>query len=238
MHVNYTPPESETRVQSYIDALLFEAPTESAAVQSFDPGHRVAVPVTGRGAADDRAAVSPFVRQIESAQKHGGTAGVVDADTRPVWGRQPFTVLTFNVSGLRLALPTEFVQSMQLLDLLAVPANDELASPLFIGSVPAVGGDDNSTLLVVDTARLVMPERYSVGMQESYRHVLTLIDTPWCLAVDSVGGELSLASQQVRWRSQHTRREWLAGTVVDKMCALLDVDALSRHLLAEQILEP
>ena len=50
------------------------------------------------------------------------------------------------------------------------------------------------------------------------------------------GGELALGPQNVRWRSEHTRREWLAGTVVDKMCALVDIDVINRQILAEQVL--
>jgi len=81
-----------------------------------------------------------------------------------------------------------------------------------------------------------MPERYQPDMIENYRYVLVIPGCNWGLAVDSVGGVLDLQPEQVRWRSVHTRREWLAGTVVDKMCALIDVEALNRHFLADEIL--
>jgi len=61
-------------------------------------------------------------------------------------------------------------------------------------------------------------------------------DCDWGFAVDAVGGEIELEASKVRWRSAHTRREWLAGTVIDKMCAIVDVDVVNRHLLANQIL--
>jgi purine-binding chemotaxis protein CheW len=66
--------------------------------------------------------------------------------------------------------------------------------------------------------------------------VLTLKNCDWSIAVDSIGGEIGLTPQNVRWRSEHTRREWLAGTVVDKMCALIDIDLLNRQMMADSIL--
>ncbi|MBT8139770.1 MAG: chemotaxis protein CheW, partial [Gammaproteobacteria bacterium] len=91
--------------------------------------------------------------------------------------------------------------------------------------------------LVLDTARLVMPERYSPDMAGQYRQALKISDTNWYFAVDSIGSERSFNAQDVRWRSQHTRREWLAGTVIDQMCAIVDVESLHRSLLAASVLE-
>lgn len=262
--------ESEHRIQSYIDSLLFESPQSlEPVVEVFDATVPSAAGLAAEEAVEqievDKAAIktrpahsgndshgdsdqgassakgSAFVRQLESLQR-GGKAPRQEAeriDRRPQWGRDNFSCLTFNVSGLKLALPTQFIDGMQPLDLLDSPANDEFefASPMFIGTMLLARGEQGvRSVTVVDTARVTMPERYSAAMQESYRYVLTLKDSDWCIAVDSVGGELSLASQQVRWRSEHTRREWLAGTVVDKMCALIDIDALNRHLLAERVL--
>ena len=51
------------------------------------------------------------------------------------------------------------------------------------------------------------------------------------------GGGIRLAAKQIRGRSAHTRREWLAGTVVDKMCALIDIDVLDRQMLANTVLQ-
>ena len=90
--------------------------------------------------------------------------------------------------------------------------------------------------VIVDTAKLVMPERYDNNMVSNYRQVLLIRDMDWCFAVDSIGGEMDINVSEVRWRSQHTRREWLAGTIIEKMCAIVDVDALHRLLLAASVL--
>ena len=193
---------------------------------------------------------NPFLKQLEAAQRRGRAKLGVDAngskvggskvDNRPAWGRENFRCLAFNVSGLKLAVPVQFIDGMQPLDLIAAtpPLGEASASNALILGQMKVDRDaeDQSFCAVLDTARLVMPERYDNGMKESYRYILTLKNCDWSIAVDSIGGEIGLSPQNVRWRSEHTRREWLAGTVVDKMCALIDIDLLNRQMLADAIL--
>ena len=216
---------------------------------------------------------NPFLKQLEAAQrrgraKMGAAVSGSKVDNRPAWGRENFRCLAFNVSGLKLAVPVQFVDSMQPLDLIPVATSLSEASlskgeasllkgevslskgeasltkgeasssnPLILGQMKLDRGEDAQPFCaVLDTARLVMPERYDNGMQESYRYILTLKNCDWSIAVDSIGGEIGLTPQNVRWRSEHTRREWLAGTVVDKMCALIDIDLLNRQMMADAIL--
>lgn len=191
---------------------------------------------------------NPFLKQLEAAQRRGRSkvGAVTDAvkvDNRPAWGRQDFRCLAFNVSGLKLAVPVHFIDGMQPLDLLsssvqaAAQVNSVVQGALVLGQMKVDHGDEESqSFAVLDTARLVMPERYDNAMKESYRYVLTLKNCDWSIAVDSIGGEIGLSPQNVRWRSEHTRREWLAGTVVDKMCALIDIDLLNRQMMADAIL--
>jgi hypothetical protein len=216
---------------------------------------------------------NPFLKQLEAAQrrgraKMGAAVSGSKVDNRPAWGRENFRCLAFNVSGLKLAVPVQFVDSMQPLDLISVATSSSETSlskgetslskgeasllkgeassskgeasssnPLILGQMKLDRGEDAQPFCaVLDTARLVMPERYDNGMQESYRYILTLKNCDWSIAVDSIGGEIGLTPQNVRWRSEHTRREWLAGTVVDKMCALIDIDLLNRQMMADAIL--
>ena len=191
---------------------------------------------------------NPFLKQLEAAQRRGRSkvgaeADTVKADNRPAWGRQSFRCLAFNVSGLKLAVPVHFIEGMQPLDLVAsaaevvIQADSVVQGALVLGQMK-INHDDGEvqSFAVLDTARLVMPERYDNAMRESYRYVLTLKNCDWSIAVDSIGGEIGLSPQNVRWRSEHTRREWLAGTVVDKMCALIDIDLLNRQMMADAIL--
>ena len=193
---------------------------------------------------------NPFLKQLEAAQRRGSAKLGVDAngskvggskvDNRPAWGREHFRCLAFNVSGLKLAVPVQFIDGMQPLDLIAAApslGDASTSNALILGQMKVDrDAEDQSFCTVLDTARLVMPERYDSGMKESYRYILTLKNCDWSIAVDSIGGEIGLSPQNVRWRSEHTRREWLAGTVVDKMCALIDIDLLNRQMMADAIL--
>ncbi len=72
-----------------------------------------------------------------------------------------------------------------------------------------------------------MPERYRSSMVDDYRYVITLDGVDWGLAVDQVSTAKSLHPDDVRWRGERSKRPWLAGTVVEHMCALLDVSQLT-----------
>jgi purine-binding chemotaxis protein CheW len=42
-----------------------------------------------------------------------------------------------------------------------------------------------------------------------------------------VSRSIRLDPNEIKWRSQRSQRPWLAGTVIEHMCALLDVAALA-----------
>ena len=144
---------------------------------------------------------------------------------RPDWAQQRFECLLFKVGGLTLAVP--------LVELGTIYPVDDSLTPLFgqidwfMGLLPVKGGN----IRMVNTARVVMPERYRDAMQEDYRYVISIAGVDWGLAVDSVSEAISLVPEQVKWRrSDRSNRLWLAGTVVDHMCALLDLGQLADML--------
>ena len=52
----------------------------------------------------------------------------------------------------------------------------------------------------------------------------------WGLACDSVGEVIDLSMEQVKWRSSRSKRRWLAGTVLEHMCAIIDPPAFAEML--------
>jgi purine-binding chemotaxis protein CheW len=46
------------------------------------------------------------------------------------------------------------------------------------------------------------------------------------LIADGLSHVLMLEPDEVRWRSERSRRPWLAGTAIEAMCAILDIDNL------------
>lgn len=145
---------------------------------------------------------------------------------RPAWAQERFECLLFGVAGLRLAVPLICLGGIH-----AVKDRDEL-TPLpgmpdwFIGILPTVQGN----LRIVDTARWVMPERDVRDYKDKMTHVIRINDSDWGLACDLVDKSFSLEPDAVRWRTQRSKRPWLAGTVVEHMCALMDMEALDRLL--------
>lgn len=178
----------------YLEALLREAPAEPEQPVAVEAPAAVASPLQ---------ASSPVVEEGP-----------------PEWGRETFQALLFKVGGLMLAVP--------LIELSGVLEwRPETVTPL-PGHVPWYLGLTQyreRSVPVVDTAQLVMPEDRQdslVPWQERLRHVVFIGNGRWGLACDALAEVITLRSDEVRWRSQRTKRRWLAGTVIAHMCALLD----------------
>jgi len=85
---------------------------------------------------------------------------------------------------------------------------------------------------VVDTARWVMPEKYNAELEESlnYQFVIMLSESRWGLQAETLVDTVTLQPEDVKWVDQTSKRPWLAGLVKDRMCALLNVQALIKLL--------
>ena len=144
---------------------------------------------------------------------------------RPQWAQKDFDVLLFQVSGLTLAVPLIALGQIQ-------PLTDEL-TPLFgqadwfMGLLPTPAGK----IRTVNTAKFVMPERYDENFLKTAKYVISIDGVPWGLAVDSVNQPITLKPTDVKWRSERTKRPWLAGPVKDHMCALLDIPMIGQLLI-------
>ncbi|AKT29877.1 CheW domain-containing protein [Pseudomonas syringae pv. actinidiae] len=144
------------------------------------------------------------------------------SDGRPAWAAEPFECLLFDVAGLTLAVPLVCLGSIYPL------AGQEL-TPLFgqpdwfLGILPSQAGN----LKVLDTARWIMPDRYRDDFRQGLQYVISVQGYEWGLAVHQVSRSLRLDPNEIKWRSQRGQRPWLAGTVIEHMCALLDVAELA-----------
>lgn len=141
---------------------------------------------------------------------------------RPEWAEGPFECLLFDVAGLTLAVPLVCLGSIY-------PLQGQELTPLFgqpdwfLGILPCQAGN----LKILDTARWVMPDRYRDDFREGLQYVISVQGYEWGLAVHQVSRSIRLDPNEVKWRSQRTQRPWLAGTVIEHMCALLDIASLA-----------
>lgn len=238
-------------IQSYLDALLQDASSElllaepaAAEVPVDTPVEQVeqapAAPVVEakpriaeRMIGQRRSSLRDTPPTPEPDQMSAATAAVepapapVQAPT-PLWREQEFEALLFDVAGLTLAVPLVSLGTIHALDSEITPLFGQ--PDWFLGILPTVTGN----LKVLDTARWVMPERYTDALQEGLRFVISVQGFDWGLAVHGVSRSIKLTPEQVKWRSQQGKRPWLAGTVIDQMCALVDVAALAEMIATGQ----
>lgn len=146
----------------------------------------------------------------------------------PQWAENRFECLLFTVGGLTLAVP--------LSELGAIYPKTEALTPIFgqvdwlLGLLPTA----ETNIRVVNTAKVVMPERYVESMVERFEYVISINGVDWGLAVDDVSKSISLEPDNIRWSSKKGKRPWLAGTVIEHMCALLDVSELALMFSEEE----
>jgi purine-binding chemotaxis protein CheW len=145
---------------------------------------------------------------------------------RPIWAQAGFDVLLFKVSGLTLAVPLICLGKIR-------PITGEL-TPLFGQADWFMGFQLTSAgkISTVNTAKFVMPERYDERFLKTAKYVVSIDGVPWGLAVDSINQPISLVPEDVKWRTDRSKRPWLAGTVKEHMCALLDIPQIAQLLIA------
>lgn len=237
-------PEEQHVAREKLAKLLSSAPPKPAQVKaalSVTPELKVEVPVATPAAKTQSAPTQVEVNQPADQAKVVDAVGVdseselelesvSDTDLswaengRPQWAQERFEVLLFEVAGLTLAVPLISLGQIQ-------PLTDEL-TPLFgqadwfMGLLPTPGGK----IRTINTAMFVMPERYQESFLEAARYVVSISGLPWGLAVDAVNQPITLQPDDVKWRSERGKRPWLAGTVKEHMCALLDVATMGQLL--------
>ncbi|SFX22629.1 chemotaxis protein CheW [Marinospirillum alkaliphilum] len=143
---------------------------------------------------------------------------------RPVWAQERFECLLFKVKGLTLAVP--------LVELGGIIKIEKEPTPLFGQPSWFIGmlRSNNMNVCMVDTAQWVLPPALIAKNPEPYKLIIRIHNSVWGLSCNEVDRSISLQPDQVRWRTSLGKRPWLAGTVIDHMCALIDVAAFDRLL--------
>ncbi len=213
--------EQNQALALYLGGLLRPGPTlvEPNAIALVDSAS-VKMPLPGLAPPSLRAAQEA---EIKSVDRSDPLEVVV-----PEWAQKRFPCLIFAVAGLRLAVPLIKLTGV-------VPLAESLTT--FPGEAPWLLGLTRyrgQSVRVVDTAEIVLPEDRRLARVKSAEpapgFLVVIGKGRWGLACDAVSETLPLETDDVKWRSERGKRLWLAGTVRDKLCALLDVDALVARL--------
>ncbi len=136
-----------------------------------------------------------------------------------------FQAMFFKVAGLTIAVPLIELGGIHKAD----KTNSLMGKPDWFTGVMLYRDDK---INVVDTALWVMPEKCDEKLKNSlnYQYIIMLNDSQWGLSAEHLVDTVTLSQDDVKWLDAPSKRPWLAGLVKDRMCALLDVDALIQLL--------
>ena len=147
------------------------------------------------------------------------------ASQLPDWAELEFQCLLFHVTGITLAVPLIKLNGV-------IPWNDDITpmpghSPAFLGILRHL----NKNVQVMDAAEVILPDsqrKQILPVAERVKKIILMDEGKWGLACDDIGEVITLQKADVRWRTADGRRAWLAGTVSERLCALLDTDSLTK----------
>lgn len=161
-------------------------------------------------------------------EQENGQILAVESETRSA--TEDFQILLFQVAGITLAVSLEKLDGiLEWSDEVTAMPN---ASPWFLGLLAERG----EQIKVIDTGMLVVPSKFRTNhRREDMQKIILIGGGKWGLACDSVSEVITLQHDKVRWRGENSKRPWLAGTVVDHMCALLDIEQFVELLGSEQL---
>ena len=205
-------------LQNYLDQLLVTA-TEQP--QKIEKTIEIA-PVEIAPAVEIPEIVIERITSPEVVIDTQTSVSLTDPDS---WSSQGVECLVFSVCGLKLAVPLLFLGGVY-----EITSND--VKPLvgqpkwYLGMVHT----DEHHLQVIDTAKLIMPERKQCLSEQGFKYLIQLEKTPWAIACQSIDDTVRLDASEIKWRGERGKRTWLAGTVIEKMCALIDVNGLLQYV--------
>lgn len=227
-----TLPEPQDALYAYLDALLQEIPTQQSQVvnlvtpaeqpQMLDNAPEIIIS-SGTTSPETAIVETAVTETVVSTEKTDAVTDKQQLDV-PAWAQQGFQSLMFSVTGLHLSVPLDKLNGVIPWDsdnIVPMPGHSEN----FLGLLRHL--DQN--VKVIDLARLVVPQSGGpdiIPAAERVKHILLIDDGRWGLACDSINEIMVLEAQDVRWRTSAGKRPWLAGTIIDKLCALLELDAL------------
>jgi purine-binding chemotaxis protein CheW len=213
--------EPDQAVYDYLDSLLKEA--EGRQQEPAKPQAGVAAEVVEIRPVETLREQQEILEPAEAAVVEvAEDVAQEDAVVVPEWAEGPFQCLLFTLRGMTLAVP--------LLSLNSIMKWEEEVTP--IPGQPdwhmGVILHRDQQVVVIDTAQLLVPERLGRvdEVRERGSHILVIGEGDRGLACESLAKPLTLTKDDIRWSGAGGNRPWVAGTIVEKLCILLNVDYL------------
>ena len=209
----------ETALQVYLDALLQdmagsihpEEPQKTRADEKILEINNIIAPVTENA------------QEIASPQTVTGAAPTAKVLT---WAMASFQALLVSTNGIKMVVPLIKLHSIVNLTIpiKAVPSDTAWFSGLFPWRGTYVKVIDICKLMAMESAGFAAPE------EGAPKRLVLINDGSWGFVCDDFSKVFTVDPSQVQWRADRTRHAWLAGTVIEHMYALLDVDEFTLHI--------
>lgn len=160
----------------------------------------------------------PIIEPVLATAK---SSAELKTDTLKSYREGRFQAMFFDVAGLQIAVPLISLGGIHNVDKI----NSLMGKPDWFKGVML---HREEKINVVDTAKWVMPEKCSEQLLDSlnYQYIIMLNNSVWGLMAENLIDTVTLEQEDVKWLSDTNKRPWLAGLVKDRMCALVDVDAM------------
>ena len=161
------------------------------------------------------------IDDTELAIQTNKSSGTLKFESEKNYREGSFQAMFFEVGGLTIAVPLIELGGIHNAD----KTNSLMGKPDWFKGV-MVHRDEN--INVVDTALWVMPEKCDEKLKDSlnYQYIIMLSNSQWGLSAEALVDTVTLEQDDVKWIDGATKRPWLAGLVKNRMCALLNVDAM------------
>ncbi|MET0064945.1 MAG: chemotaxis protein CheW [Candidatus Thiodiazotropha sp.] len=233
--------EPDDALKSYLDTLLSEIDTPPVSKS------RTKAAPSRSEAKRETAVEPPLMEPLQPVAKAKVKEPIPDADIQikeqaepelqdapepdrseqaPQWAEQPFQVLLFKVHGITMGIPLN-----ALMGILKYPGQAKQL-PGQPGWSLGVVLNREDKVVVIDTARLLMPERVDPEQANAPRHLLLIGQGDRALAVDAICETRQMEKEQIRWRRGAQTRPWYAGIIIQELSVLLDVDGVLSLLAA------
>lgn len=147
----------------------------------------------------------------------------------PDWGLKPFQAMIFKVGQLSLAIPVTELEGV--IEWKPERLTGPVGSGLCLGHYP----HDGQLVSVIDIAQLVfagseLDDSIQSPASQRITRIILIDNLKLGLAVDAVFEMITIRPTRVNWRSTRTRRQWLAGTMLDDMIVVLDAKSTAKIL--------
>jgi len=129
-------------------------------------------------------------------------------------------ISVFFVSGLKLAIAADKISRI-----VNIPSAVNILEKKIKQNVYGLL-ENGSQIVVINTSALVIPNVSDHGKSTKSEKIIIIKGSNIGFTCDAEIESLQQNKNAIRWRTDKTKRRWLAGTVVSRQMALLDIDRI------------